>query len=113
MSIENEEVYGKWIINWRKWKNYWCDDYEPVVLFHIRFICQDKTFTYYEYAEMSSFFNCIGKTSIDRQGVININSKLLSNHFFSIELVKHNEEYMDKFGIVTFKLHMFTRKQDY
>jgi len=60
---------------------------------------------------MSSFFNCIGKTSIDRQGVININSKLLANHFFSIELVKHNEEYMDKFGIVTFKLHMFTRKQ--
>ena len=111
MSIENEEVYGKWIINWRKWKKYWCDDYEPVVLFHIKFICKNKTFTFNEYAEMSSFFNCIGKTSIDRKGIININSKVLSNHFFSVELVKHNEEYMDNFGIVTFKLHMFTRKQ--
>ncbi len=110
MNSESDEVYRKWIINWRRWKNYWCNDTEPVVLFHLRFICKNKTFTGYEYAEMSSFFNDIGKTNIDRKGIININSKLLSNHFFSIELVKHDDKYIDRFGIVTFKLHMFTRK---
>jgi len=107
-----DEVYGIWINNWRKWKFAWCDSTEPVISFYVRFICKDYVYTNTEYGDFASYIeSCIGKTNIDRNGILNINNHDVGNNNITIEIVKINDKYVDKFGIVTLKLSMFPRKK--
>ena len=111
-SSTGDEVYGHWINNWRKWKFAWCQDTkDPVITFYVRFICKNGEYTEDEYADLAdNIGTSIGKTHIDRDGRINIHSRNIGS-IVSIEIVKNNKGgYVDRFGIVTFKLNMFLRK---
>lgn len=109
-SEKGDEIYGQWMTNWRKWKFAWCESDEPVILFYIKFICKNGIYTNKDYGDLCSYLEtCIGKTHIDRDGILNINSKNIGTNI-TIEIVKINDKYVDRFGIVTFKLNMFLRK---
>ena len=109
-SKTGDEVYGNWMDNWRKWKFSWCESNEPLITFYIRFICKNGQYTDDEYADLAEFIGTsIGKTSIDRDGVINIHSNNIGS-VVSLKIIKHDGKYIDKFGIVTLKLNMFLRK---
>jgi len=106
-----DEIYGRWINNWRKWRFAWCESIEPVISFEIRFISKNGIYTNKEYGELSSYLEtCIGKTHIDRDGIMNIHNNDVGNNNITVEVVKKSNIYVDKFGIVTFKLNMFPRK---
>jgi len=90
----------------------WTESTEVVVQFDIKFICRQKRISDDFYSDLSSHISSrIGKNSINKEGVIKINTPYMNPSFSELEIVNTpSGGKSDDFGIVMLRLNMFARK---
>ncbi len=98
-------VYTDWVHTWRKWKNAWCESGDPVVQFCIQVITRDRKYTPENHAEFTrALGETVGLSRVNRDSTITVSTGL--NVLSTISSTLR----VDEFGIVTFKLSLFPRR---
>lgn len=109
-TSSGDEVYEGWIDKWRRWKHVWCESKEPVVNFYVRFLCKDGHYDPEQHACLASQLSVVlGNARIKRDGLMYIATDSIGDDII-IKIIKCNGKDVDKFGVVTFNLSMFIRK---
>ena len=99
-----DSVYSDWVHTWRKWKHAWCESGDPVVQFCIQAITRDRSYTPEDHAEFTgALCETVGLSRMNRDSTITVSTR--SNVLSTISSTLR----VDEFGIVTFKLSLFTR----
>lgn len=100
-----DSVYADWVSTWRKWKHAWCESRDPVVQFCIRAITRDRIYTPENHAELTEeLCRSVGSSRMGRDSTIIVSTR--SNVLSTISSTLR----VDEFGIITFKLSLFPRK---
>jgi len=109
-TTTGDEVYEGWIDKWRRWKYMWCESKEPVVNFYVRFLCKDGDYNPEHHACLASkLSDVLGTSRIKKDGLMYITTPQVGVDI-TIRIIKYNGKYVDRFGIVTFDLSLFLRR---